>query len=71
MPYGGPGGHWALLRAGEVSLRRVEIDVDAAVASVVAGSSYPDRQAWADYYVRSQGSDAEAVAAFALRDGRG
>jgi putative phosphoesterase len=70
MPYGGPGGHWALLRAGEVSLRKVEIDVDAAVASVVAGSTYPDRQAWADYYVRSRGSDAEALAAFAPRDGR-
>jgi predicted phosphodiesterase len=64
MPYGGAGGHWALLRAGEVSLRRVDIDVDAAVASVVAGSTYPDRQEWADYYVRSQGSDAEALAAF-------
>jgi putative phosphoesterase len=71
MPYGGPGGHWALLRAGEVSLRRVEIDVDAAVASVVAGSTYPDRRAWADEYVRSRGSDAEALAAFGPRDGRG
>jgi predicted phosphodiesterase len=70
MPYGGAGGHWALLRAGEVSLRRVDIDVDAAVASVVAGSAYPDVQAWADYYVRSQGSDAEALAAFGPRDGR-
>jgi putative phosphoesterase len=70
MPYGGPGGHWALLRAGEVSLRRVPIDVDAAVASVVANSTYPDRQEWADYYIRSQGSDAEALTAFAPRDGR-
>jgi len=64
MPYGGAGGHWALLRAGEVSLRRVEIDVDAAVASVIAGSTYPDRAEWADFYVRSRGSDAEALAAF-------
>jgi predicted phosphodiesterase len=70
MPYGGAGGHWALLRAGEVSLRRVDIDVEAAVASVVAGSAYPDVQAWADEYVRSQGSDAEALAAFGPRDGR-
>jgi predicted phosphodiesterase len=64
MPYGGAGGHWALLRAGEVALRRVDIDVDAAVASVIAGSTYPDREEWADYYVRSRGSDAEALAAF-------
>jgi putative phosphoesterase len=70
MPYGGAGGHWALLRNGEVSLRHVNIDIDAAVASVVANSTYPDRQAWADYYIRSEGSDAEALTAFAPRDGR-
>jgi putative phosphoesterase len=70
MPYGGAGGHWALLRAGEISLRRVDIDVDAAVASVVANSTYPGRQAWADEYIRSESSDAEALAAFGPRDGR-
>lgn len=70
MPYGRAGGHWALLRAGEVSLRRVEIDVDAAVAQVVAQSTYPDRQAWADCYLRSASSDASAIAAFGPRDGR-
>jgi predicted phosphodiesterase len=64
MPYGGAGGHFALLRAGEISLRRIDIDVDAAVAGIVAASAYPDRQEWADYYVRSRGSDAEALAAF-------
>ncbi|GAB1645341.1 metallophosphoesterase family protein [Krasilnikovia sp. MM14-A1259] len=71
MPYGSTGGHWALLRDGEISLRRVEIDVDEAVARVVAGSSYPDRQAWADCYLRSEVSDADAVTAFGPRDGRG
>ena len=55
MPYGRPGGHWALLRDGGVSLRRVEIDVDAAVAAVVDGSAYPDRAAWADEYIRAPG----------------
>lgn len=70
MPYGSVGGHWALLRAGEVSLRRVAIDVDDAVARVVAGSTFPDRQAWADCYLRSEHSDAVAVATFGPRDGR-
>ncbi|MGX6608531.1 metallophosphoesterase family protein [Micromonosporaceae bacterium Da 78-11] len=71
MPYGSTGGLWALLRDGEISLRRVEIDVDEAVAKLVAGSSYPDRQAWADCYLRSEVSDADAVTAFGPRDGRG
>ena len=70
MPYGCAGGHWALLRDGDVSLRRAGIDVDAAVAAVVAGSAYPDRAAWADEYVRSRNSDADAITAFGPRDGR-
>ena len=70
MPYGRAGGAWALLRDGQVSLRHTDIDVDAAVEAVVAGSSYPERQAWADEYVRSANSDADAVAAFGPRDGR-
>ena len=70
MPYGRTGGSWALLRDGQVELRHTPIDVDAAVAAVVAGSSYPDRQAWADEYVRSANSDADAVMAFGPRDGR-
>jgi putative phosphoesterase len=70
MPYGRAGGSWVLLRDGQVSLRHTTIDVDAAVAAVVTGSSYPDRQAWADEYVRSANSDADAVAAFGPRDGR-
>lgn len=70
MPYGRPGGHWALLRNGDVSLRRVEIDVDATVAQVVAQSTYSGRQAWADDYIRSASSDADAVTAFGPRDGR-
>lgn len=70
MPYGGPGGHWALLRQGNVSFRRVDIDLDAAVAQVVAASTYPDRRTWADYYIRSESSDASAVGTFGPRDGR-
>ena len=70
MPYGRAGGSWALLRDGQVELRHTAVDIEAAVAAVVAGSAYPDRQAWADEYVRSANSDADAVAAFGPRDGR-
>ena len=70
MPYGRPGGHWALLKDGDVSLRRVDIDVDAAIAAVIAGSAFPDRAAWAEKYLRAEASDADAVAAFGPRDGR-
>ncbi|MBD5786471.1 metallophosphoesterase family protein [Cellulosimicrobium terreum] len=70
MPYGRAGGSWALLRDGQVSLRHTEIDVDAAVAAVVAGSDYPDARAWADYFLRSAASDAEALRIFGPRDGR-
>ncbi|HEX5088909.1 MAG TPA: metallophosphoesterase family protein [Nocardioides sp.] len=70
MPYGRAGGSWALLRDGQVELRHTEVDLDAAVAAVVAGSAYPDRQAWAEEYVRSANSDADALAAFGPRDGR-
>jgi hypothetical protein len=46
------------------------VDVDAAVRAVVAGSAYPDRQQWADCFVRSAASDAEALTVFGPRDGR-
>ena len=70
MPYGRPGGHWALLDNGDVSLRRVEMDLDAAVATVIRDSTYPDRAAWADDYLRARASDADAIRAFGPRDGR-
>ena len=70
MPYGRPGGAWALLHAGAVTLHHTPIDVDAAVARVVAESDYPDRQEWADYFLRATASDANALTAFAPRDGR-
>jgi predicted phosphodiesterase len=70
MPYGRTGGAWALLRDGQVSLRHTPVEVDAAIASVVAGSSYPARSAWAQEYLRSVNSDADALRAFAPRDGR-
>lgn len=70
MPYGRAGGSWALLRNGQVELRHTAVDVDAAIAAVISGSGYPERRAWAEEYVRSANSDADALRAFAPRDGR-
>lgn len=70
MPYGRTGGHWALLRDGNVTLRRTEVNVDAAIAQVVDQSGYPDRRAWAEYYLRATFSDASALTTFSPRDGR-
>ncbi|WFE58411.1 metallophosphoesterase family protein [Micromonospora sp. WMMD712] len=69
MPYGGPGAHWALLGPG-AQLRRTAFDVDAACARVAAESGFPDAAGWADEYLRSRHSDAEALTVFAPRDGR-
>lgn len=69
MPYGGAGAHWALLGPG-VQLRRTDFDVDAACTRVAAESGYPDAARWADYYLRSQAGDADALRVFGPRDGR-
>jgi len=70
MPYGRPGGAWALLHDGQVSLRHTPVDTDAVCRRIEAESTYPGRAGWADEYVRSRNSDADAVTAFAPRDGR-
>lgn len=69
MPYGGAGAHWAMLGPG-VDLRVTEFDLDQACRRIVAESSYPDVREWAEYYVRSTASDAEALEAFGPADGR-
>ncbi|WP_328851356.1 metallophosphatase family protein [Micromonospora globbae] len=69
MPYGGPGAYWALLGPG-VQLRRTDFDVDAACAQVAAESTFPGAAEFADEYLRSRHSDADALAVFAPRDGR-
>jgi putative phosphoesterase len=69
MPYGATGAHWALLGDG-VSLRRTAFDLDAACARIATESGYADAAAWADFYVRSRASDAEALTRFGPRDGR-
>jgi len=70
MPYGRAGAHWALLSAGAVELRRTPYDVPAACAAITAESSYPGIAEWADYFLNSRASDAEALAVMAPRDGR-
>ncbi len=70
MPYGRPGAHWALLSGGAVSLRRADFDIAAATEAVCAQSAYPDAAEWADYFLNSRASDAEAVTTFGPRDGR-
>ena len=70
MPYGRPGGSWALLRDGSVTLRRTRVDIDGAIDRLVAESTYPDRQEWAEYFLRAVASDTDALTTFAPRDGR-
>ena len=71
MPYGGAGAHWALLgSAAGVQLRLTEFDLDRACARIAAESEFPGAGEWADYFVRSAASDAEALAVFGPRDGR-
>jgi predicted phosphodiesterase len=69
MNYGAAGAHWALLGGG-VWLRRTHYDVDAACARVAAESGYPGAAGWADEYLRARNTDADALTAFAPRDGR-
>ncbi|MDQ3733892.1 MAG: metallophosphatase family protein [Actinomycetota bacterium] len=70
MPYGRAGAHWALLEDGAVQLRRTSFDDDAACAEIEARSGYRDAAKWADFFIRSRGTDEEALALFGPRDGR-
>jgi putative phosphoesterase len=70
MPYGRQGAHWALLAAGAVTLRCTAFDPDTASAAVCSQSSYPGVAEWADYFLYSRASDAEALTTFGPRDGR-
>jgi predicted phosphodiesterase len=69
MPYGGAGAHWALLGPG-VQLRVTDFDLDRACERMAAESGYPEASIWAESYLRSEASDADAIAAFGHRDGR-
>jgi predicted phosphodiesterase len=70
MPYGRQGAHWALLGGGIVEMRRTPYDAGVACEQVTAQSSYPEVAAWADYFLHSRASDAEALARMAPQDGR-
>ena len=70
MPYGRAGAHWALLADGAVTMRRTSYDIEAACAAIQEMSDYPDVAEWADYFLHSRASDADALGAFAPRDGR-
>ncbi|MFF8288721.1 metallophosphoesterase family protein [Streptomyces sp. NPDC016309] len=70
MPYGRTGSPWVLLRDGHVHLNHTPFDVDGAVEAVVKGSGFHDCRSWAEHYVRSVTTDAEAVRTFGPRDGR-
>ncbi|GAB3813677.1 metallophosphoesterase family protein [Kribbella italica] len=67
MPYGAPLPSWALLTGSDVQLRRTPLDLEAMADRVVAESTYPDRAAFADEYLRTNYSDTEALAAFSPR----
>ncbi|MFJ2822176.1 metallophosphoesterase family protein [Streptomyces toxytricini] len=69
MPYGRTGAHWALLGPG-VALRTTHFDLGAAAARLGRESSYPGIAEWADYFLNARATDADALAAFAPRDGR-
>ncbi|MCX2182695.1 metallophosphatase family protein [Streptomyces sp. SKN60] len=69
MPYGRSGAHWALLGPG-VELRTTHFDLQAAATQLSQDSSYPDIVEWADYFLHARATDADALAAFAPRDGR-
>jgi putative phosphoesterase len=70
MPYGRAGAHWALLADGAVTHRRTGYDIEAARVAIHAQSGYPDVAEWTDYFLHARATDAEALAAFAPRDGR-
>ncbi|MFI8239067.1 metallophosphoesterase family protein [Streptomyces sp. NPDC085866] len=69
MPYGRPGAHWCLLGPG-ADLRVTSYDIPGAVARLTAGCAYPAIAEWADFYLNSRVTDAEALTAFGPRDGR-
>ncbi|WP_426404719.1 metallophosphoesterase family protein [Streptomyces sp. R-07] len=70
MPYGRPGAHWALLGPG-IELRSTDFDIEAATNQITQDCSYPDIAEWADYFLNVRATDADALEAFAPRDGRG
>jgi hypothetical protein len=67
MPYGTIGGAWALLRDGQVSLRRTATDAATVIERVVRESAFPGVAEWADDYLTGSISDLEALTAMRPR----
>ena len=71
MPYGRAGAHWALLGGRRRHLAPHQLRHRSRLRRHPANSSdYPDVAEWADYFLHSRASDADALGAFAPRDGR-
>ncbi|MBO0813314.1 MAG: metallophosphoesterase family protein, partial [Microlunatus sp.] len=70
MPYGRPGGNWALLADGQVALRHTAVDLAQVRRQLTGSSAYPAVEDWADAYLSDSISDADAINAFGPRDGR-
>ncbi|MFG3436926.1 metallophosphoesterase family protein [Nonomuraea sp. NPDC047897] len=72
MPYGTAGAHWALLDGGTgaVTLRRTPLDADLVAGRLIAESGFDGIEEWVTEYVRHTYSDAQALRAFARREGR-
>ena len=69
MPYGRVGAHWCLLGPG-ADMRVTPYDIAGAVDRIVARCAYPEIAEWADTYLNARATDADALGAFAPRDGR-
>jgi len=70
LPYGRAGAHWAILSGGTVSMGRTLIDLDILAREIVAGSTLPGVEQWAEENIRTPASDLEAITTFGPRDGR-
>jgi putative phosphoesterase len=70
MPYGTSGAHWALLGGPDgaaIQLRRTIFDPEAAAASILASSDFPQLREFLDVYLFNPSSDTEALASFTAR----
>ncbi len=71
MPYGRAGAHWALLADGAVTHAAHRLRHRSRPRRRPGSSrDYPDVAGWVDYFLHARATDAEALAAFAPRDGR-
>ncbi|TDD45758.1 metallophosphoesterase [Nonomuraea terrae] len=72
MPYGRGGAHWALLdgETGAVTLRSTPLDATRVGERLLAGSGFDEIGEWVESYVTTVHSDAAALRAFALAEGR-